>query len=117
MNSFHINGSRTSRTIIIGHRESKRKAILRRWGGKANFYSAGRALEVAGELATFPQRCLRSDRLSAIEQWGLDLGPALANEVRRGMATIRSGETQEGATRFADGEGRHGSFAAFSPDT
>ena len=75
------------------------------------------ALEVAGELATFPQRCLRSDRLSAIEQWGLDLGPALANEVRRGMATIRSGETQEGATRFADGEGRHGSFAAFSPDT
>jgi len=75
------------------------------------------AREVAGELATFPQRCLRSDRLSAIEQWGLDLGPALANEVRRGMATIRSGETQAGATRFAGGEGRHGSFAAFSPDT
>ena len=75
------------------------------------------AVEVARELATFPQRCLRSDRLSAIEQWGLDLGPALANEVRRGMATIRSGETQEGATRFADGEGRHGSFAAFSPGT
>jgi enoyl-CoA hydratase len=75
------------------------------------------AVEVARELATFPQRCLRSDRLSAIEQWGLDLGPALANEVRRGIATIRSGETQEGATRFAGGEGRHGSFAAFSPDT
>lgn len=75
------------------------------------------AVEVARELATFPQRCLRSDRLSAIEQWGLDLGPALANEVRRGMATIRSGETQEGASRFADGEGRHGSFAAFSPGT
>ncbi len=75
------------------------------------------AVEVARELATFPQRCLRSDRLSAIEQWGLDLGPALANEVRRGMATIRSGETHEGATRFAGGEGRHGSFAAFSPDT
>ena len=75
------------------------------------------AVEVARELATFPQRCLRSDRLSAIEQWGLDLGPALANEVRRGMATLRSGQTQEGAPRLADGEGRHGRFGAFSPGT
>jgi hypothetical protein len=26
------------------------------------------------------------------------------------MATIQSGETLEGATRFAEGKGRHGSF-------
>lgn len=73
------------------------------------------ALELAASLSTFPQRCLRSDRMSAIEQWGMDLGSALSNEVDRGMATIRSGETREGATRFKDGAGRHGSFTEFSP--
>lgn len=75
------------------------------------------ALELAATLSAFPQHCLRSDRLSAIEQWGMDLGTALANEVEHGMATIRSGETSEGASRFADGAGRHGSFAEFSPDS
>ena len=73
------------------------------------------AVEFARGLAAFPQACLRSDRRSAIEQWGLDLGPALANEVALGMATVRSGETVDGATRFAGGEGRHGSFDAFAP--
>ena len=35
---------------------------------------------------------------------------ALANEYRHGLAVIRSGETVAGATRFAAGEGRHGTF-------
>lgn len=73
------------------------------------------AIELGRELAMFPPRCLRSDRQSAIEQWGQDLGPALANEAQLGMATIRSGETREGATRFADGAGRGGSFDHFKP--
>lgn len=68
------------------------------------------AIELAASLSAFPQGCLRSDRLSAIGQWGHDLGPALAHEVERGMKTIRSGETRSGATRFAEGAGRHGSF-------
>jgi hypothetical protein len=34
-----------------------------------------------------------------------------------GMATIRSGETAEGAARFADGAGRHGSFSDPTPGT
>ena len=68
------------------------------------------ALELARSVAAFPQRCVRSDRRSAIEQWGVDLGSALAREVELGMATIRSGETREGAARFAAGEGRHGQF-------
>ena len=29
------------------------------------------AVSLAHELARFPQRCLRSDRLSAYEQWSL----------------------------------------------
>jgi len=68
------------------------------------------ALELAKSLARFPQRCLRSDRLSAITQWGMDLDTALANETRLGLEVIRSGETLEGAKRFASGAGRHGKF-------
>ncbi len=75
------------------------------------------AVELGKGLSAFPQRCLRSDRLSAIEQWGLNLGPALTNELNHAMGTIRSGETRTGASRFAGGEGRAGSFAAFVPDS
>ncbi len=52
--------------------------------------------------------CLRSDRASALEQWGLSEAGALAAEVRHGMAPLRSGETLEGAARFASGAGRGG---------
>ena len=68
------------------------------------------ALELARSLSEFPQRCLRSDRLSSYEQWSLDLDAALLNETQRGLAVIGSGETREGATRFAAGRGRHGTF-------
>jgi enoyl-CoA hydratase len=68
------------------------------------------AVELGKQLAAFPQRCLRSDRLSAYDQWSMPLTAALELEVQRGMEVIRSGETREGATRFADGAGRHGSF-------
>jgi enoyl-CoA hydratase len=68
------------------------------------------AVQLAHELAAFPQRCLRGDRLSAIEQWALPEDAALQNELRHGLATIESGETREGATRFRDGAGRHGRF-------
>jgi len=68
------------------------------------------ACELGRALARHPQRCLRSDRRSAYEQWSLDEAAALANEWRLGVATIESGETREGATRFAKGAGRHGSF-------
>ncbi|MCB1701549.1 MAG: crotonase/enoyl-CoA hydratase family protein [Halioglobus sp.] len=68
------------------------------------------AIELATLLARFPQNCLRSDRLSAYEQWGLSLEDALANEFRRGLEVIGSRETVAGATRFAQGKGRHGDF-------
>ena len=53
---------------------------------------------------------MRSDRLSAYEQGGLELEAALRNETRRGITVIESGETRAGAERFAGGAGRHGSF-------
>ena len=66
------------------------------------------ARELAEQLVALPQRCLRSDRRSAIEQWSLDHDAAMANETVRGLAPIRSGETRAGASRFAAGKGRHG---------
>ncbi len=67
------------------------------------------ALALAEDLARFPQRGLRSDRLSAYEQWSLGWEDAFHNEARHGMETLRSGEATEGARRFAAGHGRHGS--------
>ena len=68
------------------------------------------AVNLATDIARFPQTCLRSDRRSLIEQWDLPFRLALANEFRLGMETVATGETAEGATRFADGAGRHGAF-------
>jgi enoyl-CoA hydratase len=68
------------------------------------------AVALARGLARFPQTCMRNDRLSSLRQWSLDLDDALRLETRLGMEVIRSGETREGAKRFADGAGRHGGF-------
>jgi enoyl-CoA hydratase len=66
------------------------------------------SLELAHQLAALPQVCLRSDRLSALEQWGMTEDAAAVNEARRGREVVASGETLEGAARFARGAGRGG---------
>jgi enoyl-CoA hydratase len=66
------------------------------------------AVDLAHQLADLPQICLRSDRRSAIDQWSLDSREALARETELGLVTVRSGETRDGAARFASGAGRHG---------
>ena len=66
------------------------------------------ALELAAMIASFPQTALRGDRRSAYEQWGLSDADAIRNEVEHGLATIASGESARGATRFAEGVGRGG---------
>jgi enoyl-CoA hydratase len=69
------------------------------------------AESLALQIAGFPQRCLRNDRLSAYQQADLSLAEAMKNEFRLGLDTLRSGETLAGAERFSRGSGRHGSFA------
>jgi enoyl-CoA hydratase len=68
------------------------------------------AIALASDIAAFPQQCMRSDRLSSYEQWDLSFTEAMARETELGLDVIRSGETLEGATRFASGAGRHGQF-------
>jgi len=76
---------------------------------------AGQALvaaqELAAQLASFPQVCLRGDRASVLGQEGLDETAALAAEFAGGQAALRE-EAGPGAVRFAAGAGRHGSFGS-----
>ncbi|MCB9373521.1 MAG: crotonase/enoyl-CoA hydratase family protein [Microthrixaceae bacterium] len=88
--------------------EARRMGLANRLTGPGGALDA--AVELAHQLAAFPQRCLRSDRESSERQWGLPLDEALAVETTLGLEVIRSGETAEGAGRFAGGEGRHGAF-------
>jgi enoyl-CoA hydratase len=66
------------------------------------------AVALAADLARLPQRCMREDRLSSYEQWGLPLEDAIRGEYSHGLDVLRSGETLAGASRFAAGAGRHG---------
>lgn len=67
------------------------------------------AEKLARHVADFPQTCLRQDRLSALEQADLSFEQALLNELRRGQISLRA-DAVSGATRFASGAGRRGSF-------
>ena len=64
---------------------------------------------LAHQIAAFPQNCMLSDRRSAFESLDVDLQQALQNEHHHGAHALAT-EAHAGATRFAAGAGRHGSF-------
>lgn len=66
------------------------------------------ALALAQQLADFPQKTMRADRISAYTQWDLPLPQALHQEWQRGKQCIADG--LQGALRFAAVSGRHGKF-------
>lgn len=68
------------------------------------------AIDLACDIARFPQACMRSDRGSAYEQWSLSLDAALVREGELGDPSLRR-EGVGGAARFAAGKGRSGSYA------
>jgi enoyl-CoA hydratase len=70
--------------------------------------SRAAAEQLAHELARFPQTCMREDRLSLLEQDGLDERGAIANELAHGIRSLA--DVQQGLERFRAGAGRHGSF-------
>jgi enoyl-CoA hydratase len=107
-----VGASRASDMILTGRPVGAREALD--WGLVNRVVARGTSRQeaeaLAGQIAAFPQRCLRSDRRAALEQWSLPMEAALAREFALGMETVASGETLEGATRFAKGAGRHGAF-------
>jgi enoyl-CoA hydratase len=94
----------------VGAHEALRMGLVNRVVPEGGALEA--ALELAERLAAFPQVCMRQDRLSAYESGAMGLEEALANEFARGQAAL-SAETVAGATRFAQGTGRGGSFEGF----
>jgi enoyl-CoA hydratase len=90
----------------IGAEEAERHGLVSRVVEPG--HALPEAITLAQQIASFPQAGLRHDRLSLLEQWGLPLDQALANELRHGRATMESGEAVAGAQRFAGGEGRSG---------
>jgi enoyl-CoA hydratase len=105
-----IGESRAMELILTGRAVSAQEALA--IGLVHRVSPRGKALDAATafaeELVALPQTCLRSDRMSLLEQGALSFEEAMRNELRHGMATLRSGESVEGAKRFAGGEGRHG---------
>jgi len=67
------------------------------------------AEQLALELAELPQGCLRSDRLSALRQWGMTESEAIDQEFE--SIERVADEALRGAGRFAGGAGRHGAKA------
>src|SRR5262249_20919446 len=104
--------SRALDMILTGRPVDAREALA--FGLANRVVAAGCAREeaegLAQSIAAFPPNCVRSDRRSAWEGAGLSLVAALANEFALGKATHDTGESQEGARRFAEGAGRHGRF-------
>lgn len=105
--------SRALDLILTGRGVSAEEALamglVNRVVPKGTARAAAEALAL--ELTKFPQICLRHDRLSAYEQFGMTLDEALANEFQHGIHSLAS-ETVSGAQRFSGGAGRHGQFDA-----
>ncbi|MBW1818003.1 MAG: crotonase/enoyl-CoA hydratase family protein [Deltaproteobacteria bacterium] len=97
--------------ILTGRPVGSDEALA--WGLATRVVPQGRARAeaqaLAAEIACFPQICMRADRMSCHRQWGLDLADALRNEAIEGDRPLRE-EAHRGASRFADGLGRRGSF-------
>ncbi len=106
-----IGMSRALDMILTGRPVEAREAFD--WGLANRLTPAGaarrEAVALAKSLAKFPQLCMRTDRASAYQQWGMSIEDALKNEGREGLAPVLQ-EAQAGAARFAAGKGRGGDY-------
>jgi enoyl-CoA hydratase len=104
--------SRALDMILTGRPVGAREALS--WGLANRVVPEGKAREeaerLALEISSFPPVCMRGDRASAIGQFGRAVEAAMSEELQHGIRAVLSGETVQGALRFAGGAGRHGSF-------
>jgi len=104
--------SRALDMILTGRPVSAQEAY--EWGLANRIVDKGNAREeaerLAQKIAKFPQICMRNDRRSSYEQFGLKIKDALVNEFEHGLNTLEHGEHLEGSKAFSEGKGKHGEF-------
>ncbi|MFX0147420.1 MAG: crotonase/enoyl-CoA hydratase family protein [Candidatus Hodarchaeota archaeon] len=104
--------SRALDMILTGRPISAQEAY--QWGLANRIVEDGQsrfeAEQIAEQIAEFPQTCMRNDRLSAYNQFGLDIKSAMQSEFEYGLKTLESGEYLKGSKAFTQGKGKHGKF-------
>ncbi|MFX1498111.1 MAG: crotonase/enoyl-CoA hydratase family protein [Promethearchaeota archaeon] len=104
--------SRALDMILTGRPISAQEAF--EWGLANRIVKDGttrkEAERLASEIASFPQTCMRNDRLSTYEQFGMSIEEAMKKEFEYGLNTLESGEYLEGSKDFTLGKGKHGKF-------
>jgi len=87
-----IGHSRALDLILTGRPVAADEAARHRPGHRVVEEGQARAAAeaLAAQIAAFPQTCMRHDRLSSYEQWGLPLPAALQNECRHGRISLDS---------------------------
>ncbi len=104
--------SRAIDMILTGRPITAQEAF--NWGLVTHLVDVGEskkeAVKLAREIALFPQVCLKNDRLSTYNQFGLNFKDAIVKEFEYGLKSLESGEYLEGSTEFLKGKGKHGKF-------
>jgi enoyl-CoA hydratase len=106
-----IGHSRAMDMILTGRGVGAEEALAMGLANRVvpNGQAREKAEELAAELAELPQQCMRSDRLSQLNQWGLTESDAMDFEFAS-IVRVKD-ESLAGAQRFAKGAGRHGAPA------
>ncbi len=92
----------TGREVIAG--EGKQIGLVDRLVPAGATRQEAEAL--AHQIASYPQVCMRNDRLSVYESIGVSTEEAMSNEFLRGMNSIATGDMVGGIDRFHRGEHR-----------
>jgi enoyl-CoA hydratase len=112
-----IGTSRAMDLILTGRpvdaAEAERIGLANRVVPRGSARSA--AEELAARLAGLPQTCLRHDRLSVLEQEGVDEVNAMGTELAHGRKVLAGAEIAAGVAAFRSGAGRHGGEAPAAP--
>ncbi len=92
----------TGREVIAG--EGKQIGLVDRLVPAGATRQEAEAL--AHQIASYPQVCMRNDRLSVYESIGVSTEEAMSNEFLRGMNSIATGDMVGGIDRFHRGDHR-----------
>mmetsp|Transcript_15800 Transcript_15800/g.44792 ORF Transcript_15800/g.44792 Transcript_15800/m.44792 type:complete len:269 (-) Transcript_15800:954-1760(-) len=93
----------------VGAEEALAMGLVNRVVGKDDDVVEA-AVRIAGQIASFPQRCMLADRTSTHSLHGLPIAEAMRQEFLTGTHPDVLGDIQ--AARFHRGAGRHGAFAS-----